>query len=161
MRPALCVAVLLLGATAFVRADDEGPIPLNQLPRAVVAALKKRFPKAELKSASREKEGNQVVFEVSLSKDERDIDVTVTEAGVLILIEQELELKELPRAVAATLETRYPKAMYEVIQSVTKVENGKERLDSYEATLVSAGIKWDVEVLPDGKFRAAAEIKAK
>jgi Putative beta-lactamase-inhibitor-like, PepSY-like len=158
MRTILCVAAVLVGA-ALVRADEE-KVQLDKLPKAVVKAVQKRFPRVEMTAASKEKEGDKVVYEVSLKKDGKNIDVTVTEAGVITTIEQELAFKDLPKAVARTFEEKYPNAKYEIIESVTKVSDGKETLEYYESTLVAADRKkWEVEILPDGKFKSATEVK--
>jgi len=158
MRLMLCVAAVLVAAVV-VRADEEA-VPLDKLPKAVTDAVVKRFPKVEMKEASKEKDGDKVVFEVSLKKDGKNIDVTVTEAGAITLIEQQIEFKDLPKAVAKAFEDKYPKATYEIVETVTKVADGKETLDYYEATLVDASKKkWEVEVTPDGKVKAATEVK--
>ena len=154
MRAILCGAVVLVGA-ALVQADEE-KVPLNKLPKAVVMAVKKRFPKLEMTGASKEKEGKKVVYEVSLKKDGKNIDVTLTETGAITSIEQEIAFKDLPKAVAKTFEAKYPNAKYEIVESVTKVADGKETLEYYEATLVAADRKkWEVKVLTDGKFKSA------
>ncbi|MBN9523003.1 PepSY-like domain-containing protein [bacterium] len=157
-------ALVVLSATALLTVaarGDEEPVSLDKLPKAVVAAVQKRFPKVEMTGASKEKDGDTVVFEVSLKKDGKTIDVTVTEAGAVTLIEQELAFKDLPKAVAKTFGEKYAGAKYEVIESVTKVANGKETLAYYESTLASGGKRWEVEVLPDGTVKAATEVKDK
>ncbi|VTU01434.1 Uncharacterized protein OS=Singulisphaera acidiphila (strain ATCC BAA-1392 / DSM 18658 / VKM B-2454 / MOB10) GN=Sinac_0423 PE=4 SV=1: DUF2874: DUF2874 [Gemmataceae bacterium] len=156
-----CVVALGVGLVAVVgvRADEQ-KVPLDKLPRAVKAAVETRFPRVEMKEAAKEKDGDQVVYEVSLKKDGKTIDVTVTEAGAITLIEQEIGFKDLPEAVAKTFEEKYPKARYEVVESVTKVADGKETLGYYEATLVAADTKkWEVTVFPDGKLKEATEVK--
>ena len=156
-----CVLALAVGMVAVVgvRADEE-KVPLDKLPKAVAEAVQKRFPKVEVTGASKEKDGDKVVYEVSLKREGKNIDVTVTEAGAITLIEQQLDFKELPKAVAKTFGEKYPDARYEIVESVTKVADGKETLEYYEATLVDAGKKkWEVEVLPDGKFKSATEVK--
>jgi hypothetical protein len=158
MRSIFCVAVLI-NWVALVQAQEE-KLPLNKVPKAVVAAVQKRFPKIDVAGASMEKDGTKVVYEISLKKGGKNIDVTVTEAGVITLIEQELAFSELPKAVAKTFNEKYPKAKYEIVESVTQVAQGKETLAYYEATLVAGdGKKWEVEVLPDGKFKSATEVK--
>lgn len=155
-----CVLALAAGMTAAViaRADEE-KVPLDRLPKAVTEAVAKRFPKVEMTAASKEKDGDKVVFEVSLKKDGKAIDVTVTGAGAITLIEQQLDFQGLPKAVAKTFEEKYPKAKYETVESVTKVADGKESLEYYEAKLVAGGKTWEVEVLPDGKVKGATEVK--
>lgn len=156
-----CVLALAAGMAAVVnvRADEE-KVPLDKLPKAIKEAVEKRFPKVEMTGASKEKDGDKLVYEVSLKRDGKNIDVTVTEAGAITLIEQQIDFKDLPEAVARTFEEKYPKAEYKVVESVTKVADGTETLEYYEATLVDAGKKtWEVEVLPDGKVKSATEVK--
>jgi hypothetical protein len=158
MRAIPCVAVVLIGV-ALVRAD-ENKVSLSKVPKAVVEAVQKRFPKIAMSGASTEKDGDKVMYEISLKKGGKNIDVTVTEAGKITLIEQELAFNELPKAVARTLNEKYPNAKYEIVESVTKVAEGRETLAYYETTLVAADRKkWEVEVLPDGKFKSATEVK--
>ena len=163
MRTLALIATVMFAATISVtpsRADNEEKVPLDKLPKAVSEAVQKRFPKLELKEASKEKDGNKVLFEVSLKKDGKNIDVTVTEAGTITLIEQEIEFKDMPQAVKKTFEEKYPNAKYEIVETVTKVADGKESLEYYEAKLVAADKKkWEVEVLPDGKLKGATEEK--
>ncbi len=160
MRAVMCLMIVVVGAL-IVRADEER-VPLDKLPKAVTDAVQKRFPKLEMTGASKEKEKGKVVYEVSLKKDGRNIDVTVTQAGQITLIEQQIDFKDLPKPVAKTFEEKYPNAKYDIIESVTKVADGNETLEYYEATLVAADRKkWEVEVLPDGKFKSASEVKDK
>lgn len=158
MRMILGLVVVMVG-TALIRADEEA-VPLDKLPKAVAESVRKRFPKIEMKEASKEKDGEKIVYEVTLNKDGKNIDVTLTEAGVITLIEQEISFGDLPKAVAAAFDKSYPKAKYQIVESVTKVVDGKETVEYYEATLRAADNKtWEVEVLPDGKIKAASEIK--
>lgn len=160
MKKLACVIALGVGllAVAGVRADEE-KVPLDKLPKAVTEAVAKRFPKVEMTAASKEKDGDKVVYEVSLKKDGKAIDVTVTGAGAITLIEQEIGFQDLPKPVAKTFEDKYPKAKYEIVESVTKAAGGKETLEYYEAKLVAGGKTWEVEVLPDGTFKSATEVK--
>ena len=106
------------------------------------------------------KDGDKVVYEVSLKKGGLKTDATVAESGAVTQIEEELAFKDLPKAVAKTLGDKYPKAKYEVVESVTKVADGKETLEYYEAVLTDGGKKkWEVEVLPDGTLKSATEVK--
>jgi len=157
MRAVLCVATVMVGL-AVVRADEEN-FPLDKLPKAVKEAVEKRFPKVEIKEASKEKDGDKVMYEVTLKKDGKNIDITLTEAGAITVIEQEIEVKDLPKAVGMTLDEKYSKAKYEILESVTKVADGKETVEYYEAKLVVGDKTWEVEILPDGKLKSATEVK--
>ena len=159
MRTLLCLATLTLAA--LVGRADEEKVPLDKVPAAIKEAVKKRFPKAEMKDASKEQtEDKKWVYEITLKQDKKNIDVTVTPEGQITTIEQELAFADLPKVVAATFEAKYPKATYKMLESVTKVKDGKETLEYYEALLVAADKKtYEVEVLPDGKFKSATEKK--
>jgi hypothetical protein len=151
------VAVLVLAAPA--RSDEE-QLSLDKVPKPVLEAAKKRFPKAEVKGASKEGEGDKLVYEVTLKQDGKNIDVTITPAGKITLIERELAFKDLPKAVAETFTKKYPKATYQIIEEVIKVEGGKETLEYFEAHLTTADKKViEAEVLPDGKLKGETEVK--
>src|SRR5947209_5648528 len=60
MRALLCVGMILV-ATTFLTADEE-KVPLDKVPKAVIEAVKKRFPRAELVGASTEKTGDKTVY---------------------------------------------------------------------------------------------------
>lgn len=159
MRQLLMAAVTLLVLDAPIRADEES-VPIDKLPKAVLEAAKKRFPKAEVKGASKETEDKKTVYEVTLKEGGKNIDVTLTSEGKITLIEKQIDRKDLPKAVAATFDKKYPNAKYRIIEEVIKVAEGKETLEYYEALLVTAGKKtFEVEVLPDGKFKSEMEKK--
>lgn len=147
--------------TALAVSANADKVPLDKVPAAIKDAVKKRFPKAEMKDAGKEQDDQKKwVYEITLKQDKKNIDVTVTPEGSITLIEQELAFADLPKPVAATFEAKYPKATYKIVESVTKVKDGKETLEYYEALLVAADKKtYEVEVLPDGKFKSATEKK--
>jgi hypothetical protein len=152
MRALAMVALIVLFAP--VRADEE-KVPLDKVPKAVLDAAKKRFPKAEMVGASKETENGKTVYEVELKLAGKTIDVTLTPEGVITLIEKQIDAKELPKAVTEALEKKYPKATYKIIEAVYAVKDGKDKLDFYEILLVTAAKKKiEVQVLPDGKIKA-------
>jgi hypothetical protein len=159
MKLALSVLSVALLAAAVASADEE-KVPLDKVPKPVMDAVKKRFPKAEVKSAAKEKEGDKTVFEVTLKEAGKNIDVTLTEAGALVTIEKEVAFKDLPKAVADAYESKYPKAKYTIVEEVIKVTDGQEKLEYYEAVLVTADKKTlEVSVTPDGKVKNVEEKK--
>ena len=137
-------------------------VPLDKVPKPVTEAVKKRFPKAEMKSASKDTADGKTTYEVTLKDDGKNIDVSLTADGAITGIERELAFKDLPKAVAETFEKKYPKATYTIIEEVTKVADGKEKIEYYEAVLVTAEKKtFEAEVFPDGKFKGETEKKDK
>ena len=153
------LAVFVLAAP--VRAEDgEEKVPLDKVPKAVLEAAKKRFPKAKVVGASKETEKDKTVYEIELKLAGKTIDVTLTPAGVITTIEKEIDAKELPKPVAGALEKKYPKATYKIVEAVYKVTDGKEALDFYEVELVTADKKTvEVKVAADGTIKAEEDKK--
>jgi hypothetical protein len=146
------MAAAVVGFVGGARADEEN-VPLDKLPKPVVDGVKKRFPSAELKEASKEDENGKTVYEVTIKDQGHNIDVTLTPEGGLVSIERQIEAKDLPKAVTDTMDQKYPKATLKVIEEVVKVRDGKEKLEYYEFQLVTADKKkLEVTVTPDGKI---------
>jgi hypothetical protein len=159
MRSLALTALTTLILAAPSRADEE-KVPLDKVPQAVREAAKKRFPKAEMKEASKEVADGKTTYEITFKENGKNIDVTLTPEGTITLIEKEVAFKDLPKAVAATFNEKYPKAKFGIIEAVIKVVDGKETLDYYEAHLTTADKKEiEAEVLPNGKLKKATETK--
>ena len=153
-------AVVLVGALAW--ADEEEKVPLDKLPKPVVEAVKKRFPKAELVSASKEDENGKVVFEVQIKDGDSTADVTVTPEGALVAIEKAIKAADLPKPVTEALDKKYAKATFKTVEEVIKFKDGKEQPAYFEVLLVTADKKTiEVELAADGKIIAEEEKKEK
>lgn len=143
--------LFLCGNAGF--AMDEENVPLDKLPAAIKAAVKARFPDAELVSASKEAVEGKTVFEVSIKNKGQKGDVTFTSDGAITEIELTIERKDVPKPVVATLDAKYPKATLAILEQVFKVKDGKENLEYYEFLLTTADKKkLEVCIAPDGKF---------
>lgn len=159
MRAMIGCAVVLVLAAGGMRADEE-KIAVDKLPKAVSAAVKKRFPKAEIVEAAKETESDKTEYEVSLKEGETKMDVMLSPDGTITLIEKAITSKDLPKAVTAALEAKYPKAKFTSVEEVIKVKDGKEALDCYEVLLV-AGDKqnYEVKISADGTIQGTEEKK--
>jgi uncharacterized membrane protein YkoI len=143
----LCFVALLLLGCLTARADDDEEVPLNKLPKAVTDAVKKRFPKAKLISAEKQKEDGKTLYEVSIEVGQTEIEVTLTPEGKIIEIEKEIAVKDLPKAVKATLGKKYPKS---TIESAAEITRGK--VVTYGVEIVTKDKKTiEVELDPKGK----------
>src|SRR5262245_4723675 len=100
---------IVMTLTAGARADEE-KVALDKLPKAVSESVKKKFVGAELTGASKETENGKTSFEVSLKHKGQKMDVTVTEAGVIELIEKEISAKDLPAVVRSAIDKKHPNA---------------------------------------------------
>jgi hypothetical protein len=140
---------------ALVAVAQAGEVTLDKVPKPVLETVKARFADATVAEAAKEKtpEG-QEIYEVGLQdKNQMHIDVTLTPEGTMTLIEQEITRKALPAPVAKTLEEKYPKAKYRIVEEVIQVQGKEEKLGSYEVLVVTPKkVLWAVELTPDGKI---------
>jgi hypothetical protein len=140
------IAILSLGllaAVGAVRADEE-TIGLKDLPKAVRAAVKAKFPEGKLIKAAKEEDEGKTIYEVVVEEEDAKIDVAVSAKGKILEVERTIEPKELPKAVAATLKSKYPKAKIKKAERVVKYGEDEEE-KFFEVLLASKG-KEDVEV---------------
>jgi uncharacterized membrane protein YkoI len=150
--PVSAALVFVLALTTVVRADEE-KVPLDKLPKKVTDAVKARFPDAKLVSAEKEEEDGKTVYEVAIENKDQKVEVTVTPDGDIIEIEKRISAKDLPAKVTKTLEEKYPKATYKIIEEVIKVENKKDKPPYYEVLLITADKKkLEVVLDADGKI---------
>lgn len=146
--PLACLIALLVPAAASAR---EEKVRLDRVPAPVMDTVKARFGDAAVKGAGKEKENGKLVYEITLEEKGRNVDVTVTPSGDLLLIERSVPESALPAPVAATLASKYPGATYRVIEEIVEVDKGQERLASYEIELTTADRHTrEVKVRPDG-----------
>jgi hypothetical protein len=154
MKSVTTLAALVVFALAAPARADEQSIPLDKVAKPILDAVKKRFPKATMVEAAKETEAGKTEYEVTIKEDGKHIDVTLTPEGVITLIEKAIDRKDLPKAAAAALEKKYPKAAYKIVEEVIAVKGGKETTDFYEALLVTADKKTvEVQVKADGTIK--------
>jgi hypothetical protein len=122
----ICVLAL---AGAVVAADDidkDDGIPLDKVPKPVLAAVKKRFPDAKLEGAAKQIEDAETFYEILITHKTREIYVICKPDGKIVEIDRQMTVKELPKAVAESLKKNYPKADIATIEEITEVTGTKE-----------------------------------
>src|SRR5206468_3830327 len=108
--------------------DDK--VALDKLPKAVLSAVKARFPKANVLGATFD---GKSTYEVNAKDKGHNLDISVTDAGKILVIEKEIAAKDLPKAVSDTLAGKYAGQKIERIEELTKGET-----ISYEVLLEDA-----------------------
>jgi len=149
----LAVALLFsLGMTAGCA--EKHPV----LSSAAVDSLKAAFPKAEIGEAEAEKEDGLDLFEAELTLDGKEIEVLVSPDGVIVEVETEVAMKDLPKAVADAIAKAAAGAKVEEIEreeTRAVVRDGKlvklaQPKITYEAEFVKGDKEVEVEVAADG-----------
>jgi len=145
--------VVLSLILAMIVGGDEETISLDKVPKPVLDAVKTRFEAATLTGASRETKDGKLLYEVTIKDEGRTIDVTLTPEGEIELLEKEIAFRDLGKVAARTLEIKYPKAVYKIVEEVFTVEKKEEKLAYYEVLLETAEQHaLEVQVTTDGKI---------
>ncbi len=141
-------------------AGQEQSVAIRDAPTAVLHNVTARFPKAKVAGVVRETEDGKQTYEVTLKQDGRNIDVSTTQSGQLVLIEREISRRELPAAVTRAIAARYPRATYRFAEAVTNVAASVETLGFYEVLIATADKQLlEVKVAADGSSILKVERK--
>jgi hypothetical protein len=147
---AASLVVGLILAAGMARADDPEKVPLDKLPKAVTDAVTAKFPKAKLKSATKEKQDSKLVYEIVFNVEKQHLHALVTAEGKLFEIHRHIDAKDLPDKVAKAVKAKYPKAEWE---NIDEMSNADGKVIGYEVEVViSANNTVEVVVDPSGKI---------
>jgi len=158
IRAAFSLLVLAAGlsaaATALASVADDGAteIPLTQVPRSVMAAVKKKFPEAKAESATKGLDGNQPFYDVQIKVKTRNIWVTCDTQGNILVVDREISFQELPKPVAGAVSKKFPKA---AIRGVNEIAEGSEVV--YDLALTFQGKKLIAIFEASGRFVEESE----
>jgi len=146
------IALLCFTATRQVRAQEEA-VPPDKIPKAVMDALRAKFPAAKIDKCTKAKEGDDIIYDIEFKQEARKCEADIKENGTYVNYEKAIEAAALPKAVRDALEKRYPKATLTEIMEETEVTGKDEKLSAYEVVLVTADKKdAEVRLSPDGKI---------
>lgn len=154
-----CMLVLVAVAASAVKAD-EVKVPLDQVPKAVMHAVKDRFPRGKLVEAAKETKGDKTEYEVTLKHGDQAIDVLLTPEGKITAIEKIIPVEDLPKCVAAAVAAKYPNKQPTKAEEIFKISGAKEVLEHYEVVVEVDGKGVEVVVLPNGKLKAELKKEA-
>lgn len=146
---AVLAGLLVLGSAANGQEKKEKV----DIPKKVMDALKAKFPKAEIDKATKEKEGNDVVYDIEFKQEGRRFEADIKEDGTIVNWEKEVKASDVPEAAKKAVEKKYPKATWKVVMEVIDIKDGKETPAGFEITLETADKKEvEVVVMADGKI---------
>jgi uncharacterized membrane protein YkoI len=118
-------------APTAVAGEESDKIEISQLPKPVADAVKKKYPKAEIKAAEKGDEDGKTVYEVSITNGTDKMDVTLDPAGKILLVEKEVAEKALPKAVLAAAKAKHPQGIVKLCEELFK----DDKLSGYEVTV--------------------------
>lgn len=148
----LSLIALVLGIQ--VCAKEGKKIKKDQVPKAVIAAFEKAFPKATVKEYEQKTKDTEVWYEIECAEGGVTREVKYKADGTLVGTEEDIAVKDLPEAVSKAIASKYPDAK---IKDAEKENRGG--VTSYEVTLTIKGQEQEVKFSEKGEVIPKMEHK--
>jgi hypothetical protein len=147
---AVALAAMLFVLPALAQ---ETKLQKSDLPAAVQKTADEQSKGATVKGYSSEVEDGKLTYEVQLTVNGKGRDVAIDASGVILEIEDEVDMASLSAAVQDGLKKKAGAGKILKVESLTK----KGKLVAYEAVVQTGTKKKEVQVGPDGKPLAHEE----
>jgi len=134
-------------------AAQEKQLKRSDLPAPVQKTADEQSKGATITSYKKETEAGKSVYEVKMTINGHSKDVTIGPSGNLLEIEEQVTLASLPAAVRDGLKKKASPGKITRVESITK--HGV--IVAFEAKVLTAGKKSEIQVGPDGKPLAHEE----
>lgn len=126
---------------------QEKKIKRSQLPAAVEKAVVAQTQGATIKGLSTEKEDGKTMYEVSMTVNGHNKNVSINVDGSVAEVEEQVTMDSLSPEVKAGLLAKAGKGKITEVETLTK----NDKLVAYEAQVNTNGKKSEVQVGPDGR----------
>ena len=134
---------------------DTGP----ELPRAVQAALARRFPGAETAEVERDKKRGRTVYEVEVRHKGKELEILFLDEGTVLEVAEEIDPEALPRSVSGAVSNLAPFGEIEEaekieIRAVLEARGRVRRIRRkivYECEVLKDDTKAEVRISADGR----------
>lgn len=153
------MSVLILAAGCATERGEGGKeadetVTMAQVPAAVKETIKSYATESEIKKIEKGDVDGKIAYEFEITKNGRDLEVTIYPDGKLLGTEEIVPLTEVPEAARNTINERVGGGKLVSIEKV--VEHGKT---AYEAVVEKDGKKTEYIVAPDGKLTGTEAVK--
>jgi uncharacterized membrane protein YkoI len=146
------LAVQLLFFAGTISAQEKH-LQKSDLPPAVQKTADEQSKGATVTGYKKEMDAGKLEYEVKLTVNGHSKDLSIDPSGNLIEIEEQVSIDTLPAAVRDGLQKKAGAGTISKVESITK----QGSIVAYEAKVMTAGKKSEVQVGPDGKPLAHAE----
>jgi hypothetical protein len=143
---------VMLAATAPAWGQEKR-IQRADVPPAVDSAVAVVARGAAIRGFAEEREDGRTYYEVELLVRGHSKDVLMDPSGTVVEVEEQVALDSLPAAAKAALTAQARPGRIAKVETLTK----RGRLVAYEAQVVTAGKRREIQVGPDGKPLAHPE----
>ncbi len=127
--------------------SQEQSLKKKNIPKPILEAFNKAWPKATIKGFSKEKEKGVVEYEVESVEGKVHRDISYKADGTVIVVEESMAFNDLPEPVRNSVTKNYPKAQIKACEKVTKGS-----VVSYELGMKSGGKKMELVYNADGSL---------
>lgn len=148
---AIVLSCFFLSATALLASEKK--IKKSDLPPAVQKTADKQSQGATVKRYSQEVENGKTLYEVELTVNGHSKDVSMDADGKIVEVEEEVAFNSLPEVARKGLADQAHGGRIGKVESLMK----NDKLVAYEARVVKAGKRSEIQVGPDGKPLAHKE----
>jgi uncharacterized membrane protein YkoI len=143
-----CCLILTSGIfLASVLTVDAGKLSQKELPETVKSAFQKSYPKAIIKSCSKEERNGKTVYEIESQDGKLRRDIIYSTDGIALEIEERIPPANLPDTVKRTIEKAYPKGKIKIAEKLTK-----GRTVEYEVVIRSGKNAFEVVLDTEGNI---------
>jgi len=145
----MAMALAALLAVSGQTNAGEKELDKNQVPKAVIAAFEKAYPKAKEVAFEQEMFQGQTAYEAEYKKNGKEYELLYSADGTLLQKEEEMDVAKLPKPVVEAIKKAHPKA---------KIEEAEKRMEpdgtltGYEVEINAAGKKIELELDSNGKM---------
>jgi uncharacterized membrane protein YkoI len=153
----VCAGLLALGSSLALAADkpaQEAPeksVKQSEVPKPVLEAVTKKYPKAKLRKFGQEVEDGKEIYEVELTSGPDDVSIDVSPQGKILAEETTIKPAALPAPVKAGLQASKYKA-WKITKAERVIHDEKEDAPAYEVVVQSKKEKFEVVLDMSGKI---------
>lgn len=148
-------AILMALSLALGQAHaSDTQVNKNEVPKAVLEAFEKAYPNAKDVEFEKETSNGKSVYEVEFKENDREREVLFDADGVILQIEESLDVKSLPEPIAKAISQAYPNATIEDAEKITKPDG---TIIVYEVEIKNDGKKLELELDANGKILKAEQ----
>lgn len=144
---AFAVIAATLSAGPLSAQEHEKKLNRSDLPAAVEKTVAANTQGATIRGFNEEKEKGQTYYEAELTVNGHSKDILIDPTGAVVEIEEQVDFASLPATVQSGLQAKAGGGKVGKVESITK----HDKLVAYEAKVVTAGKRSEVQVGPNGK----------
>ncbi len=120
MLASVSVFLLVCAVNMVAFAQAEKKIAKKDVPASIIAAFAQAYPKAIVKTYIKEQKDGKTVYELESKDGSLSRDVIYAADGTVLEVEEAMDVKALPEAVAKAVLAQYPKAALKTAEKITK-----------------------------------------